>query len=223
MTEGLMQEPTKREIDFPVSGWMHTAFWVSLAIALAAAARRLVVLARPSPTGPPPMLDLDASFASHAALTIVHIVPAVMFVLVAPFVMLRREVRPWVEQTLVLCGVIVGLTAYALSARPVGGWLERSAVLVFNSLFLYALLQFNRARQYGDWTVKQRWLIRAVGILLGIATTRPVMGAFFATSSLTHLRPDQFFGIAFWIGFSINTAAVEIWIRSSRRFHSSEA
>ncbi len=53
-----------------------------------------------------------------------------------------------------------------------------------------------------------RWMLRAVAILLGIATTRPVMGVFFATSRLTHLEPAQFFGIAFWIGFSINTIAI---------------
>ena len=41
------------------------------------------------------------------------------------------------------------------------------------------------------------------------------MGVFFATSRLTHLTPSQFFGIAFWIGFSINTfLAIEIWLRS---------
>jgi hypothetical protein len=50
--------------------------------------------------------------------------------------------------------------------------------------------------------------------VLGIATTRPVMGTFFATSSVTHLSPEQFFGIAFWIGFSINTLIVELWLRS---------
>ncbi|HYK50356.1 MAG TPA: DUF2306 domain-containing protein, partial [Terriglobales bacterium] len=55
---------------------------------------------------------------------------------------------------------------------------------------------------------------RAIAILLGIATTRPVMGVFFATSSVTHLSPPQFFGIAFWIGFSINTLIVELWLRS---------
>src|SRR5947207_4521510 len=66
----------------------------------------------------------------------------------------------------------------------------------------------------GEHLLKRRWMTRAVGILLGIATTRPVMGVFFATSRLTHLEPKQFFGIAFWIGFSINTIAVERWLRS---------
>jgi hypothetical protein len=43
------------------------------------------------------------------------------------------------------------------------------------------------------------------------------MGIFFATSRLTHLEPSQFFGIAFWTGFSINTIIVELWLRSRER------
>jgi uncharacterized membrane protein YsdA (DUF1294 family) len=39
------------------------------------------------------------------------------------------------------------------------------------------------------------------------------MGVFFATSTLTHMTPQQFFGIAFWIGFSINTIVIEFWLR----------
>ena len=62
-----------------------------------------------------------------------------------------------------------------------------------------------------------RWIARAIAILLGIATTRPVMGVFFATSRLTHLEPRQFFGIAFWAGFSINTIIVELWLHSARQ------
>jgi uncharacterized membrane protein YsdA (DUF1294 family) len=56
-------------------------------------------------------------------------------------------------------------------------------------------------------------MVRAVAILLGIATTRPVMGVFFATARVTHLTPHQFFGVAFWIGFSINTLVIELWLR----------
>jgi hypothetical protein len=60
-------------------------------------------------------------------------------------------------------------------------------------------------------------MLRAIAILLGIATTRPVMGVFFATSRLTHLTPTQFFGIAFWIGFSLNTVLIELWLRTRGR------
>ena len=163
------------------------------------------------------MVALDAIFASHNLLTLAHILPALAFVLLAPFVFLRRASN-WAERLFFPLGAIVGLTAYAMSVYSVGGWVERSAVLFFNSLFLFSL-----ARAYGyarrcEQTLKLQWLTRAVGILLGIATTRPVMGIFFATSSLTHLQPKQFFGLAFWVGFSINTVIVELWLRSRNAF-----
>ena len=68
-----------------------------------------------------------------------------------------------------------------------------------------------------DAAAQKRWSIRAVGVLLGIATTRPVMGVFFATAALTHLVPRQFFGMAFWVGFLINTAITETWLRTGYR------
>jgi hypothetical protein len=74
----------------------------------------------------------------------------------------------------------------------------------------------------GEEILKRRWMIRAIVILLGIATTRPIMGVFFATSRLTHLEPRQFFGIAFWIGFSINTLVVELWLRSRSNSYPAE-
>jgi hypothetical protein len=177
--------------------------------------RRVVALAHPAQGGASPMAGLDAWFASHAGLTLAHILPAVAFVLLSPFVLLRRS-AVWLERFFFPLGAVVGVTAYAMSVYSVGGWVERSAVLFFNSLFLFALARAYGYMRRGEAVEKMRWMLRAVGILLGIATTRPVMGVFFATSRLTHLEPSQFFGIAFWIGFSINTIAVELWLRSRR-------
>jgi hypothetical protein len=104
-----------------------------------------------------------------------------------------------------------------MSYWAVGGWVERSAVLVFNTWFLFSLGRAYWFRARGESSQKREWMTRAVGILLGIATTRPVMGIFFATSSRTHLSPSQFFGIAFWIGFCINAGVIELWLHSKRR------
>jgi prepilin signal peptidase PulO-like enzyme (type II secretory pathway) len=79
----------------------------------------------------------------------------------------------------------------------------------------YAIGGWLRLR--GEGARKREWMTRAVGILLGISTTRPVMGVFFATSARTHLGPDQFFGIAFWIGLAINAVVSELWLHSKRR------
>ena len=169
--------------------WLKAGFWACIVIAVAAALRRFVALVHPSQTGPAAMAALDAAFASHAALTFAHIISATAFVLVAPLVIFRAPKSGLWERLLFPLGAMVGITAYAMSIPAFGG----------------GTLQ------------KMRWLSRAVGILLGIATTRPVMGIFFATSRWTHLEQRQFFGVAFWIGFSINTIIVEVWLRSGSR------
>jgi len=198
--------------------WLRVGFGFCIVIAVAVVLRRVFALANPSPSLPPQMAALDAVFASHAALTLAHILPALAFVLVSPFVFLRRFAgAEWPERLLFPLGGIVGVTAYAMSTHAVGGWLERSAVLFFNSLFLVSLIRAYRYKRSGEALLKQQWLIRSMAILLGIATTRPVMGIFFATSPLTHLEPRQFFGMAFWLGFSINTVVVELWLRRRGR------
>ena len=197
------------------SGWWRIGYWAGLIISVAVVFRRVYALAYPPRSAPPPLAALDALFASHATLTLAHILPALAFVLVSPFVVFRNSAETvWAERLLYPLGVVVGFTAYGLSADAVGGWLERSAVLLFNTLFLFSLFRAYRSMRGGQELQKRRWLMRAIVILLGIATTRPVMGLFFATRHLTHLEPKQFFGLAFWIGFSINTLAVELWLRS---------
>jgi hypothetical protein len=193
--------------------WVRIGFWACTVIAVAAVLRRTFALAHPPQSGPPQLAALDSLFASHATLTLAHILPALAFVLLTPFVYIRRIAgAAWPKRLLFLSGTVVGITAYAMSNYSIGGWVERSAVLLFNSLFLFSLFRAWRLR--GDPAASLRWLTRAVAILLGIATTRPVMGIFFATSRFTHLLPQQFFGLAFWIGFSINTLIVELWLRS---------
>jgi hypothetical protein len=197
--------------------WMKAGFWACIVIAVAAALRRFVALVHPSQTGPAATAALDAAFASHAALTFVHIISATAFVLVAPLVIFRAPKSGLWERLLFPLGAMVGITAYAMSIPAFGGWVERSAVLLFNSVFLFSMARAYWYARAGETFQKMRWLSRAVGILLGIATTRPVMGIFFATSRWTHLEPRQFFGVAFWIGFSINAIIVEVWLRSVRQ------
>jgi Predicted membrane protein (DUF2306) len=201
----------------PISSlWLRVGFWICIVISVGVVIRRVYAFMFPPRSAPPQLAALDALFASHMTLTLAHILPALAFVLVAPFVVFRKSTQTvWPERLLFPLGLIVGLTAYAMSVYSVGGWVERSAVLLFNTLFLFSLFRAYRFRSRGE-DLQRRWLLRAIAILLGIATTRPVMGVFFATSRLTHLEPRQFFGWAFWIGFSINTLVIELWLRKER-------
>ena len=194
---------------------LRIGFWACTAIAIAVVIRRIFALADPPRSAPPQLAALDTAFASHAALTLAHILPALAFVLIAPLVIFRRPANAvWPERLIFPVGVVVGVTAYAMSIFPVGGWVERSAVLFFNSFFLVSLFRAWQYMRRGESRQERRWMLRAIVVLLGIATTRPVMGVFFATRPLTHLAPSQFFGIAFWIGFSINWLAIEICLRT---------
>jgi hypothetical protein len=196
--------------------WLRIFFWVCLVIAVAAVIRRAVaLLTTPSRSAPPQLAALDNWFTSHAALTWTHILCALVFVVLLPFLFwTRTSGSATLKRIFFPLGLIVAVTAYAMSVNAVGGWLERSAVLFYDSLFIASLIAAWTFSRRGNLAQSQRWTLRAVAILLGIATTRPVMGVFFATARLTHLTPHQFFGIAFWIGFSINAIAIELWLRT---------
>ena len=197
--------------------------WVALYglcfIAVAAALRRIVVLLWPGPLSEGSQYAyLDAQFASHRALTLAHIGPALAFVVLLPFwfsARVRQSPQTYrrLGWVLFVLGAVVGLTALPMAAKPVGGTTELSAILVFDSIYLFSLTRawvlFVRREMAGY----REWMMRAISVLLGIATTRPVMGVFFATAPLTHMTPHEFFGIAFWIGFGVTYLAGEAWLR----------
>jgi hypothetical protein len=198
------------------AAWIWTAFYLLCLIAIAAALRRILVLAAPVSPG---MSGPDMAFASRRLLTLSHIVPALLFVLLLPLwlsrgVRARPRLHRAVTYGLFLPGAIVGVTAAALSMHPIGGINEAAAALFYDALFLFSLARawvFFRRR---DGTLHRRWMLRAMAVLLGIATTRPVVGIFFATRSITHLSQQQFFGIAFWIGFTVTYLAGEAYLRA---------
>ena len=197
----------------------RVALWTLCFIGAAAAVRRIVALLIPA-TSPrvQQMAELDAQFSRRAGLTLVHIVPALIFVVLLPAwfsVRVRQNAGAHRRLTWVLLvlGAVIGLTALGLITQPVGGTTEVAAILFFDALFLFSLARAWVLFVRGDMDRHREWMMRAVAVLLGIATTRPVMGVFFATSRLTHLEPHQFFGIAFWIGFSVTYVTGEIYLQ----------
>jgi hypothetical protein len=49
-----------------------------------------------------------------------------------------------------------------------------------------------------------------------VATIRPIVGIFFATSAFSGLTANEFFGTAFWIGFVLHLILAEAWIYRTR-------
>jgi hypothetical protein len=194
---------------------LRAGFWLCIVIAIAVVLRRALALRRTlAANAPPDLLRLDAFFQTHAILTYVHIFAALVFVCVLPFVFWSRTRASTIVRLLFYTlGTIVGFSAFAMVVHPVGDEIEGAAVIFYNGLFLVSLALSYSAWRMGRIENSLRWTLRATAISLGIATTRPVMGIFFATSRLTHWTPEQFFGPAFWVGFSINTLVMELWLR----------
>ena len=191
-------------------------------IGAAAVLRRMVVLASPAQNVPEQLAEMDAAFAAKRVLTLIHIVPGLFLVSLVPLQFSRRfrsrhlRAHRWIGRTVIILGLVIGLSAIPMSRVPVGGRVEILAIVFFDAFFLFALTKaFIQIRRH-DLTLHREWIIRAMSIALGVATVRPIMGVFFATRTLTGLTPRQFFGIAFWIGFSLTYFAGELWIRYTR-------
>jgi uncharacterized membrane protein len=202
---------------------MWTVVILLCAIAVAASIRRLAALSHPATAAPNAMLALDALFDSKAALTVTHVIVGLALVLAIP-VQLSSRIRTrhrtlhrWLGRALMVVGISVAVSGFAMVTSPVGGALEVSAVLVYGTALIVSLVTAWRYIRQRDVVHHREWMLRSISIALGIATTRPVVGVFFATSRLTHLTPSQFFGVAFWIGFTCTALAGEWYVRHTRR------
>jgi uncharacterized membrane protein len=195
-------------------------------IGVAAVTRRMIVLFWPSLSGGTsnPAAVLDAGFARHMALTLVHILPAGLFLVLAPLQFMLRvrqkhlQYHRWMGRVLVVCGLIVGISALVMSFKMnIGGPNETAATTLYAIVFLFCLSKAYLHIRRKEVARHREWMIRMYGVGLGVATTRPIVGMFFAFRRMT---PHEFFGIAFWLGFTITSLAAEAWV-DYRRQHAS--
>jgi H+/Cl- antiporter ClcA len=111
---------------------------------------------------------------------------------------------------------VTGLTL--AFGKTIGGVDEKAAIVLFGSFFLIALGKALWHALRREFAQHREWMIRGYAIGLAVATIRPIMGTFFAAAVLRGHRPEpkEFFGTAFWIGFTLQMIAAEIWINYTR-------
>ena len=165
----------------------------------------------------------DAGFAAHPLLTLIHIIPG-LFMLLAPLQFVKRlrinypNVHRFMGYIVLVSGAIIGSTALIMGfTMPIGGITETLAVTLYGIAFLFSLAKAYLYIIKRKTALHREWMIRALAIGLAVSTTRPIVGIFFATSRLTGLTVQQFFGIAFWIAFTSHIIVAEIWIRRTRK------
>lgn len=197
---------------------------VLVLIGIAAVTRRTLVLLLPGVPGggsSSPATALDAGFAPHRTLTLLHILPGALFLTLAavqfmPGVRKRNlPLHRWMGRCLVVLGLVIGVSALVMSyTMNIGGANETAATTLFAIVFLYCLIKSYRHIRRKEVARHREWMIRAYGVALGVATTRPIVGMFFAFRRLT---PHEFFGIAFWLGFTITFLVAEAWVDYTRQ------
>src|SRR5229473_8444467 len=196
-------------------------------IGLAVAVRRSIVLLKPGALSARnnPAAELDKAFADRRTLTLAHILPGMLFMVLGPLQFVRGlrskypQVHRWCGRIFLSASAVVGVTGLTLAfGKTIGGVDEKAAITLFGAFFLIALAKALRHALRRQFVQHREWMIRGYAIGLAVATIRPIMGTFFAAALLHGHAPEprEFFGTAFWIGFTLQMIAAEIWINYTR-------
>jgi hypothetical protein len=164
---------------------------------------------------------IDAEFARHSFLILLHIIPGALFLLLGPWQFMSRIRNRYPVfhrrsgRIVIGCGYIIGLSALVLPfvLIPVGGLNEAAATTFFALYFLLGLTMAWRKAGQKDFAAHRRWMIRMFSTGLAVATIRPIVVLFFIFSGQP---PQVFFGTAFWIGFTLHLILAEAWINYTR-------
>lgn len=159
-------------------------------------------------------------------MTLTHVLPAMLFMIFGPLQFVKRirathpAVHRWSGRVFLLASAMVGVTGLAMSfGETIGGMDEKAATVLFGTFFLIALAKAFWHALHRQFAQHREWMIRGYAIGLAVATVRPIVGAFFAVAVIRgHTpHPSEFFGTAFWIGFTVQTMVAELWILRTRR------
>jgi uncharacterized membrane protein YozB (DUF420 family) len=169
---------------------------------------------------PPPIGTFDSRYARHPWLTLLHMLPGLVYITLAPVQLMKgvRDRHPAVHRALgrvlvpcAVLSVVFGIVA-AFRLPAFGGLPTVAATLFFGTLFLFSLAR--AIWHIRRWEVEQHreWMLRAFALGIGVATIRFFIGSL----ELAGFSFEQAFGTAFWLGFSTNMVAMEVWINVTR-------
>src|SRR5260370_4504249 len=173
-------------------------------IGLAVAARRSIVLLKPGALSAAknPAAQLDAHFANHAALTLAHILPAMLFMVLGPLQFVRSlrskhlQIHRWSGRIFLTASAVVGVTGLTLAfGKTIGGVDEKAAITLFGTFFLIAPAKALWHSLRREFSQHPQWRIRGYAIGLAVATIRPIMAALFASPlrRWPSPQPQEFF------------------------------
>jgi hypothetical protein len=195
--------------------FLWTGAWTLSTIGVLMVLRRVGIMAGYGKWLISTRFPFDTGLHDFPVLTIVHILPGLIFILLGPIQFRGRTNSSGrgSGSLFIIASYIVGVSAFVMPfiVLPLGGLNEAVASSFFALYFLISitmsLRNMNRPRQ--NW----EWLLRGYAVGLAIATVRPIMALSFVFFGL---KPQTFLGTAFWIGFSLHAMMAEVWINLKR-------
>ncbi len=170
---------------------------------------------------PRPTDVLDIRYVQHPWITVLHIVPGLLFLTLAPlqFVARIRKRRIGLHRglgrILAICAAISALFALVANFRlpAFGGISTQAATVFFGTIFLFSLTKALRHIRRKEVGLHREWMIRTFAIATGVATIRVFLELL---TALSGLGLEEVFGASFWLGFGVNLLVAEAWINHTR-------
>ncbi len=199
-----------------------TLGWVAIMISgislLAFGAIRLALM-----TQDPPRADgFDVRYVQHPWVSLLHIVPGLLFLTLAPLQFVAR-IRQWrisvhrgLGRVLATSAAITGVGALVVNFLfpAFGGISTQAATAFFGVIFLFSLAMAIRHIRRKEVRLHREWMIRTFALAMGAASIRVFIPLLIV---LTGLGLEEVFGASFWLGFGVNLLVAEVWINYTRR------
>lgn len=196
-------------------GWV--AVVLSALILLASGIVRFVLMAQDTPSTD----TFDIRYVQHPWVTFFHIVPGVLFLLLAPLQFVARIRQRRINYHRIMGRVLVTSAAISGGAALVinflfpafGGVSTQAATVFFFTIFLFSLTKAFLHIRRKEVRSHREWMIRTLALAMGVASIRlfiPLLQA------ITGLDQEEAFGTSFWLGFGVNMVVAELWINYTR-------
>lgn len=163
----------------------------------------------------------SARFNALPYTTLLHVVPGMLFLLLAPLQLVPRfrSRRPRIHRRMgyVLLGLAIpyAATGLYLSFRdPLFGIVGASASGLAAVWFVHCGVRAYAAIRRRDIDDHRAWMLRFLAIAYGIAVIRALD---LMAIALVPVRPRVIGGPSFWVGFLLSAFAAEWWIRRSSK------
>ncbi len=196
-------------------GWV--AIVLSVLIMIASGVSRLVLMTQDPATAD----GFDARYIQHPWVSLLHIVPGVLFLTFAPLQFVARIRRRRISihrgsgrilATCVAISAVLALVANFLFPA-FGGISTQSAVVFLSVLLLFSLSMAIRHILRKEVRQHREWMIRTFAAAMSVATQRIFL---ILLRSLMGLSLEEAFGAAFWLGIGVNLVVAEVWVNYTR-------